>query len=99
MSSTTSYDVMIAGGGVAGTRVGIFPSRAGLETLIIDQNESMLRKNAHLENFPGIPLGIPPKLFIELLYDHAEQAGCTFLEGEVADLDHHPESRLVIKTT
>jgi len=76
----------------------MFTARSGLDTLIIDSGESMLGKNAHLENFPGFPLGIPPELLLELLHNQAERAGCAFAEAEVVDLDRHPDSGLVVKT-
>jgi len=58
----------------------------------------MLRKNAHLENFPGFPLGIDSGQFLDLLRDQAKRAGCTFLDDTVVDLDHHPDTGLVAKT-
>jgi len=44
------YDVLIVGGGVAGLSAATFTARTGLETLVIDTDESILRRNAHLEN-------------------------------------------------
>jgi thioredoxin reductase (NADPH) len=99
MSSTNSFDVLVVGGGVAGSTTGMFTARSGLDTFVVDSGESMLQKNAHLENFPGFPLGIDSELFLELLHDQAERAGCTFLDDEVVDLDRHPDTGFVAKTT
>ena len=48
-------DVLIVGGGVAGLSAGIFTGRAGLDTLVVSEGESILERNAHLENYPGSP--------------------------------------------
>lgn len=98
MSGSTSFDVLIVGGGVAGMTAGVFLARAGLDTTIIDSNESLLRRNGHLENFPGFPHGVNPRLLLEMMRDQAERAGCTVYDGEVNDLDHHPDSGFVVQT-
>ncbi|WP_331232582.1 NAD(P)/FAD-dependent oxidoreductase [Natronorarus salvus] len=80
-------DVLIVGGGVAGLTAGIFTARAGIDTLIVDDGESILRRNAHLENYPGFPMGIDPRLFLEMTRAQAEGAGCSFHEGRITQLD------------
>ncbi|PSP76876.1 thioredoxin reductase [Halobacteriales archaeon QS_3_64_16] len=83
-----SHDVAIVGGGVAGLSAGIFTARAGLDTLVVDDAErgSILRRNAHLENFPGFPAGVDTRLLLEMTKEQAERAGCTFLHGVVTGL-------------
>lgn len=71
-----AYDVVVVGGGVAGTTVGLFTSRYGLSTLILDRGRSSLGRIAHLENFPGFPAGIDTPTFYELLHAQAEWADC-----------------------
>jgi len=44
-------DVVVVGGGVAGLSTAVFTARQGLDTLVIDDGGSLLRRNAHLENF------------------------------------------------
>ncbi len=51
-------DVCIVGGGVSGLAASIFTARAGLDTLVIDGGESILARNASLENYPGFPDGV-----------------------------------------
>lgn len=82
----TEYDVVIVGGGVAGLSAGIFTARAGLETLIVDQGRSILARNALLENYPGFPIGINPRRFLDMVEAQARHAGCTFDWAGVSDL-------------
>jgi thioredoxin reductase len=81
MAST--FDVVIVGGGVAGRTAGIFTARHDLETLLIDAGSSILRRNAHLENYPGFPAGVDARLLLETMREQAERAGCTFERAEV----------------
>lgn len=85
------HEVLIIGGGVAGLTAGIFTARAGLETLVVDDGESILRRNAHLENFPGFPVGINPRLFLDMTHAQAEHAGCEFHEGRVTQITDEEE--------
>jgi len=41
-------DVVVVGGGVAGLSTAVFTARQGLDTLVIDDGGSLLRRNAHL---------------------------------------------------
>lgn len=96
-SPVSDYDVLVVGGGVAGRTAASFIGRAGLKTAVFDTGESVLRRNAHLENFPGFPVGVNPRLLLDLLRDQAERAGCEWLEREVVDVERHPESGFVVK--
>ena len=86
-NSTDSWEVVIVGGGVAGMTAGIFTARAGLETLIVNHGDPILKRNAHLENFPGFPAGVNSRLFLDMTEEQAERAGCTFREGRVIDIE------------
>lgn len=76
-------DVVIVGGGVAGLSAGIFAARAGLDTLVVSGGESILARNARLENYPGFPAGIDPRLYLRMVRAQAEAAGCEFAEDRV----------------
>jgi len=78
-----TYDVVIVGGGVAGRSAGIYTARNGLETLILDAGDSILRRNARLENYPGFPAGVDARLLLDAMADQAERAGCESRETEV----------------
>lgn len=72
-----SYDVVIVGAGPAGMSAGIFTARAGLGTVIVSSGDPILRRNAHLENYPGFPAGVNARLLLEMMADQADRAGCT----------------------
>jgi thioredoxin reductase len=77
------YDVVIVGGGVAGLTAGVYTARHDFETLVLDAGGSLLRRNAHLENLPGFPAGVNSRLFLDMLADQADRAGCARREAEV----------------
>jgi thioredoxin reductase len=81
------HDVLIVGGGPAGLSASIFTARAGLETLLVDAGEPILRRNAHLENYPGFPAGVNGGLLLDMMGEQADRAGCDRREARVIDLD------------
>ncbi len=80
-------DVLIVGGGVAGLAASIFTARAGLETLVVDGGESILARNASLENYPGFPDGIDARRYLLLAREQATNAGATFELGHVTQVE------------
>ncbi|MFC7045176.1 FAD-binding protein [Halobacteriaceae archaeon GCM10025711] len=80
------HDVLIVGGGVAGRSAAIFTARAGLDTLVVSHDESILRRNAHLENYPGFPAGVDARLLLSMMRDQAERAGVAFTDDRVVDV-------------
>jgi thioredoxin reductase len=81
-------EVLIVGGGVAGLTAAIYTARAGLDTLVYDGGESILRRNAHLENFPGFPAGVNPRLFADMLHAQATRNGADLVDGQITRLEH-----------
>jgi thioredoxin reductase len=79
-------DVCVVGGGVAGLTAAVFTARAGLDTRVATIGESILRRNAHLENFPGFPAGVDSRALLDLLGEQAERNGVDRREAEVVDL-------------
>ena len=80
---TDEYDVVVVGGGVAGRSAAIFTARHDFETLVLDAGSSLLRRNAHLENYPGFPAGVNSRLLLDLMAEQADRAGAEFREAEV----------------
>ena len=84
--SPRMHDVMIVGGGVAGLSAATFTARADFETLVLDSDDSILRRNAHLENYPGFPAGVNARLLLELLAEGVDRADAERRVGEVVRL-------------
>ena len=87
-TSENDYDVAVVGGGVAGLSASVFTARHGLDTAVFSTGGSLLRRNAHLENFPGFPAGVDARLLLDMMADQAERNGCEIYEAEVTRVDH-----------
>jgi len=83
---TVPQDVIVIGGGVAGLSAAVFTARHGLDTLVVDAGGSVLRRNAHLENFPGFPAGVNGRQLLDLLEEQAKEAGCEQVTATVASV-------------
>jgi len=84
---TERYETTVIGGGVAGLSAAVFTARHGLDTLVVDSGESILRRNAHLENFPGFPAGVNARQLLDLLAEQADGAGCERREATVTRVE------------
>ena len=88
MNETTDRtDVLVVGGGIAGLTAGLFTARGGLDTLLVRAGESILRRNAHVENFPGFPAGVNPRTLLDMTERQARDAGCVLRTGTVTDVE------------
>lgn len=86
MAEGTDYDVAVVGGGPAGSSVGIFCAREGLETVVFDRGRSSLKRCAHLGNYPGFPAGIDVETLYDMFHDQAERVGCAIRPDPVDSL-------------
>jgi thioredoxin reductase len=93
--SDPDYDVAIIGGGVAGLAASIFTARHDFETVVLDAGRSILRRNAHLENYPGFPAGINSRVLLESMEAQAEGAGTQFEAGRITDLQNADEEFII----
>jgi len=92
----TDADVVVVGGGPAGLTAATFTARAGLDTVLYDHGESILARNAHLENVPGFPLGVDPRRFLDLCAEWAERNGVSLRRGEVAEVERDERFSLAV---
>ena len=80
------HELLVVGGGVAGLTAATFTARAGIETMVINDGETVLRRNAHLENIPGFPAGVNPRRFADMLRAQATRNGAEYQTGTVTEL-------------
>lgn len=76
MQSKT-YDVIVIGGGPAGLTAGIYSTRAGLKTLLLEKSAigGQVSKTSLIENYPGFPGGIDGVKLIEKMIEQAKKFG------------------------
>jgi hypothetical protein len=80
--SESRHDVVVVGGGPAGTAAAVFTARYGLDTVVFDRGSGSLDRCAFLANYPGFPAGIDIETFGELCREQALEGG----SDVVADL-------------
>ncbi len=87
-------DVIVIGGGPCGVAAAVFLARAGKDTLIIDEGKTMLRR-AHIENYLGMPQGIPGADLYALGQEQARAAGAQVHRGRVVSISAQDGAFLV----
>ena len=82
----SEYDIIIIGGGPAGLTAGLYTSRSGLKTLLLEKvapgGQAALAWT--IENYPGFPEGINGPELTERIEKQAEKYGLEIKSGEVA---------------
>lgn len=82
------YDVLIIGGGVAGLTAGLYASRAGLKTALLERmmTGGQIINAERVENFPGFPDGISGADLGARMLDQATKYGLEVRLSEVLGL-------------
>ncbi|MBM4452349.1 MAG: thioredoxin-disulfide reductase [Chloroflexi bacterium] len=80
------YDVIIVGGGPAGLTAGLYASRAGLKTLLLERAllGGQIVNAQHVENYPGFPDGISGFELASLMQQQATKYGLEITTADVA---------------
>jgi thioredoxin reductase (NADPH) len=80
-----SYEVIIIGGGPAGLTAGLYTSRAGLNTLLIENAlpGGQMTTTEMIENYPGFPEGISGEELSRLMEEQAKRFGLNMVNQEV----------------
>ena len=82
------YEVIIIGGGPAGLTAGLYTSRAGLKSLLIERGifGGQIVSATLIENYPGFPEGISGAELGSLMHQQAVRYGLEFVTAEVTGL-------------
>lgn len=97
-ASRDFYDVIIVGSGPAGLTAGIYTSREGLDTLLIEKSGigGQVGMTRQMDNFPGFDQGISGADLANRLRHQAERFGVEILQAQkVVELDEDGQYRLV----
>jgi len=91
------YDVIIMGGGPAGLTAGLYTSRHGLKTLLIEAKQlGGKATTAHwIENFPGFPDGISGSDLMEKFIAQATKFGVIIKNDTIVGLMDMGETKMV----
>jgi len=85
----SNYDCLIIGGGPAGLTAGLYASRAGLRTALLEGMfpGGQITTTDRLENYPGFPEGVGGADFATLVEKQAARSGLTILYEQAESVD------------
>jgi thioredoxin reductase (NADPH) len=98
MPGKEAYDLIIMGAGPAGLTAGLYTSRFGLKTLILDAQTAggKAAEALLIENYPGFPDGISGKELIKRMENQASKFGAEIrLLEEIIDLNFDGELKTI----
>jgi thioredoxin reductase (NADPH) len=89
--SNNEYDVIIAGGGIAGLTAGLQCARAGRATRVLTGPTlgGHLLSIEHIDGYPGFPDGIPGYDLCPMIQEQATAEGAEFDAAQVTSLGAH----------
>lgn len=95
--TSREYEVIIIGGGPAGLTAGIYTSRAGLRTLLIETAlpGGQMTTTEMIENYPGFPQGITGDELGRLMEEQAKRFGLNLINQEVLEVRLEGEKKIV----
>jgi len=84
------YEVIIIGGGPAGLTAGLYTSRVGLKSLLVERGPmgGQMVNARMVENYPGFPEGISGPELGSLMHQQASRYGLEVVTAEVTGLNN-----------
>ncbi|NQT74412.1 MAG: thioredoxin-disulfide reductase [Chloroflexi bacterium] len=91
------YQVIIIGGGPAGLTAGMYATRAGLNTLLLEKMVpgGQITTSEWVENYPGFPQGISGFDLAQLMEEQARKHGLEIRMTEVTGMDISENQKIV----
>ncbi|MBN1375997.1 MAG: thioredoxin-disulfide reductase [Dehalococcoidia bacterium] len=91
------YEVVILGGGPAGLTAGLYASRYGLKTVLLERGMfgGKIVNARHVDNYPGFPLGITGMDLGQQMYEQALRFGLTVETADVNGIERSDELFIV----
>ncbi|MCX5997129.1 MAG: thioredoxin-disulfide reductase [Chloroflexi bacterium] len=82
------YEVVIIGGGPAGLTAGLYASRYGLSTMLIERGlfGGQIINAGEIQNYPGFPGGVSGMDLGQMMYDQASKFGLRAETAEVSGI-------------
>ena len=93
------FESIIIGGGPAGLTAGLYASRAGLKSLLLEKSMfgGQIVNAQSVENYPGFPDGISGYDLATLMHQQASKYGLEIINEEVISVQ--PGTPFILKTT
>ncbi len=91
------FDVIIIGGGPAGLTAGIYTSRAGLKSLLIEKGLSggQVATTERVENYPGFDEGVSGSGLSSKMEKQATKFGLEIIQGSVQKISFHEKTKKI----
>jgi thioredoxin reductase (NADPH) len=91
------FEVIIIGGGPAGLTAGLYTSRAGLKSLLLEKGVfgGQITNAEHVENFPGFPQGISGIELGDRMREQAEKYSLKIESDEATGIEIQANKKII----
>ena len=83
----TVYDIIVVGLGPAGVSAALYTHRAGMDTLVIGEENSALHKAEKIDNYYGVPMGTSGKELFITGVNQLKEANVDLVNGQVVGIE------------